>query len=180
MVAWCVKERVRVFIYFNVLEPFFIGHRDSCVRGLLARLAQVFRRLKRAFGSTLRVSCCFFFFTVTSLVLVATCIFCYSALFANGFRAKARRVTKRFVVNLYWSCIACVCLLHAARLFFIAVLAPGHFLWWALSVFEPLFEPGGYTSEPVCSKQCSSCGGGVRPWCRLQHLHQRKGGGGGC
>ena len=58
------------------------------------------------------------FFTVTSLVLVATCIyFFYSALFANGFCAKARRVKKRFVANLYWSCIACMCLLHAARLF---------------------------------------------------------------
>ena len=49
-----------MLIDFTVLESFFIGHRDSCVRGLLARLAQVFsRRLKRAFVSTLRVSCCF-------------------------------------------------------------------------------------------------------------------------
>ena len=58
---WCVKESVRVLIYFNVLEPFFMGHRDSCVRGLLARLAQVFRRLKRVFVSTLRVSCSLFY-----------------------------------------------------------------------------------------------------------------------
>ena len=86
-----------MLIYFTVLESFYIGYRDSCVRGLLARLAQVFRRLKRAFVSTLRVSCCFSI--VTSLVLVATCYFCYSALFANGFRAKARCVAKRFVVN---------------------------------------------------------------------------------
>ena len=55
-----------MLIYSNVLEAFFIGHRDSCVRDLLARLAQVFvsffRRLKRAFVSTLRVNCCFFYF----------------------------------------------------------------------------------------------------------------------
>ena len=50
-----------MLIYFNVLEPFFIGYRDSCVGGLLARFAQVFRRLMRAFVSTLRVvvvKCC--------------------------------------------------------------------------------------------------------------------------
>ena len=31
-----------MLIYSNVLEAFFIGHRDSCVHDLLARLAQVF------------------------------------------------------------------------------------------------------------------------------------------
>ena len=78
-----------MLIYFTVLESFFIGHRDSCVRGLLARLAQVFsRRLKRILyqhcGSVV-------------VFVVAFSIFCYSALFANGFRVRARCVVKRFV-----------------------------------------------------------------------------------
>ena len=67
-----------MLIYFTVLESFFIGHRDSCVRGLLARLAQVFsRRLKRILyqhcGSV--VVFVVAFSIVTSLVLVTTCYF---------------------------------------------------------------------------------------------------------
>ena len=31
-----------MLLYSNVLEAFFIGHRDSCVRDLLAMLTQVF------------------------------------------------------------------------------------------------------------------------------------------
>ena len=73
MVAWCVKERESVNL-FHCFRVVFIGL-DSCVRGLLARFAQVFRRLKRAFVSTLRVA----FSIVTGLVLVATCLFFFTA-----------------------------------------------------------------------------------------------------
>ena len=125
----------------------------------------------------------------------AGCHVSFCELFAKGFRAKARRVAKRFVANVYLTFIVSVCLLHTARLFYCGARSRPHFCGrrlvytvlvsprppWptARARIRASFRARRLYAEPVYSQQCSSCGGGVRPWCQLQHLHQRKGGGGG-
>ena len=91
--------------------------------------------------------------------------FFYSALFANGFRAKARCDAKRFVVNFYLTFSVFVCLLHAARPFYCGASAGPLFGGRRLVYCSRLpvaamaksqgqdsslfFKPGGYTPEPL-------------------------------
>ena len=101
---------------------------------------------------------------MTSLVLVTTCSFWYSALSVNGGRARARCVVKHFVVNFY-SFFSVVVSAARCASFYCGVSAGPTFCGRRLVPFssphgrhgrepgpgfEPFFEPGGYTPEPMC------------------------------